>query len=58
MTNVQRRLGRPSDRAEQAPHGVGLFPVHKPPRAGTAGTDEDFDREPSTRASPDDGGYW
>lgn len=27
-------------------------------RAGTAGTDEDFDREPSTQGSRDDGGRY
>jgi hypothetical protein len=41
-----RRLGRQPERAEQAPHGVGLgHRAHDPPRAGTAGTDEDLDRE-------------
>ena len=42
----QRRLGRQPERAEQAPHGVGLgHRTHDPARAGTAGTDEDLDRE-------------
>ena len=31
---------------------------HHPARAGTAGADEDFDRERSTQGSRDDGGYW
>ena len=41
-----RRLGRQPERAQQAPHGVGLgHRPHDPARAGTAGTDEDLDRE-------------
>jgi hypothetical protein len=43
---VRRRLGRQPERAEQAPHRMGLgHHAEDPPRAGTAGTDEDFDRE-------------
>jgi hypothetical protein len=42
----RRRLGRQPERAEQAPHGVGLgHRAHNPARAGTAGTDEDLGRE-------------
>jgi hypothetical protein len=42
----RRRLGRQPERAEQAPHGLRLgHRVQDPARPGTAGTDEDLDRE-------------
>ena len=43
---VRRQLGRQPERAEQAPDSLGLgHRAHDPARAGTAGTDEDLDRE-------------
>ena len=45
----RRRLGRQPERAEQAPPGLRLgHRVQNPARPGTAGTDEDLDREHAT----------
>ena len=42
----RRRLGRQPPRREEPPHRMGLgHRAEDPPRAGTAGTDEDLDRK-------------